>query len=232
MIVNKDTGANCRFAPNRGFTLVEILLAMLITSILVLGIRGMYHQAHVLWSEVEDTRPIYHAARIITETLRQEVSGLYFPPVEEDNSEPVFSLTYLPTGQIDLLFYTLTPSWKSGIELSRMAKVRYAFTKDESTGEAILYRTEQLCASEKLLGGENTEVILTGISDFYVWADNPNPNTSGDLWMQSYDSKDKPPKAIKILIRWKGTRNSDLSGFEASFPILCQGPIQPQESGT
>ena len=54
----------------RAFTLVEVLVAMLITSFLVLGINGAYRQAHLLWSAVEKERPVYESSRQVIESLR------------------------------------------------------------------------------------------------------------------------------------------------------------------
>ena len=91
-VVDQDDMRRCK-----GFTLMEILLAMLITSILILGVNAAYRQAYLLWSNVEDSRPAYHAARLITETLRRELSCLYFPEVaEQEDSGPPFSLICSP----------------------------------------------------------------------------------------------------------------------------------------
>ena len=230
-MLGMDIATDCARVRCRGFTLVEILLAMLITSILVLGIRGMYRQAHVIWSAAEDKRPVYHAIRIITETLRQETSGLYIPPAGEDDSEPVFALTYIPGQQTELLFYTLTPSWRGGLESSRMARVRYIFTKDEDSGEAVLSRTEQPCAGEKLIGAESSDIVVTGLSDFRISVANPNSDARGELWIPSYDSKDRPPRAVKMLLKWKNPEDTAPSEFEASFPIICQASLGPTEAG-
>lgn len=131
------------------FTLVEILIAMLITSILVLGINTAYRQAHLIWQSAESKRPIYHNARIIFETLRQELSCLYFPQLPDQEPNHPFNLSSLPDGTAELSFYTLTPSWTTAPQSSLIAKVRYSFCKDTDTDQTLLIRTEQLCSGEK-----------------------------------------------------------------------------------
>ena len=211
--------------PHRGFTLVEILLVMLITSVLVLGINAAYQQAHLLWSNIEAQRPVYDNARLITETLRQEISGLYLPQTSETEKDNLFELSTLPDGTVNLTFYTLTPSWKESLFSSRIAKIRYNFARDNSTGENLLERAEQFCAGEKMIGQESSNVILKGLSDFKIWCAVPDSGSSSDLWKQSYSSERTPPKAIKILLKWPATKGSSETSFETSILVSCQTPL-------
>jgi prepilin-type N-terminal cleavage/methylation domain-containing protein len=207
-----------------GFTLVEILLVMLITSILILGVNAAYRQAHLLWSNAEDTRPIYHTARLITETLRSELSCLYFPPTKNEDDSP-FKLLFLPDEKTELTFYTLAPSWTGSLESSRIAKVTYRFAKDRQTEETVLQRFEQPCAGEKIIGKEDSEVAAKGLSGFRVWAVDPNSSSYGDLWKQSYNSKDKPPKAVKVLLEWPAAEGMRDVRFQFSTLISCESPV-------
>lgn len=209
-----------------GFTLIEILLAMLISSILILGVNAGYRQAHLLWSNVENRRPIYHTARLITETLREELSCLYFPPTKEEQDSP-FKLSASPNGTTKLTFYTLTPSWKGSSQASRIAKVRYSFTRDPDAEETLLQRFEQPCAGEKIIGKESSEIIVKGLSDFRVWAAVANSDSPGDLWKLSYDSKNTPPKALKVSLKWAASPNLPEMGFQTIILIPCQGSLTP-----
>jgi len=209
----------------RGFTLVEILLVMLITSVLVLGINAAYRQAHLLWSNIEAQRPIYDNTRLITETLRQEISGLYFPQTKEAEKDNPFELSTLPDGTVNLTFYTLTPSWGESLFSSRIAKIRYSFGRDNATGENSLERAEQFCAGEKIISQENSNVILKGLSDFKIWCAVSDSGTPSDLWKQSYSSDRTPPKAIKILLKWPATKNVPEISLETSILVPCQAPF-------
>lgn len=211
---------------NKGFTLIEIMLAMLITSILVLGINAAYHQAHLIWSSAEIRRPFYQTARIITETFRQELSCLYIPPLTEEE-DFAFELLYLPNDKTELAFYTLTPSWKGGMESSRPAKVHYRFAKDLDTGETLLERFEQPCSGEKIIGRESSDVVAEDLSEFRVWIADPNSGPSGDLWKDSYNSKDIPPKALKVLLQWPATKKEPVIEFKCCILIPNQGPLTP-----
>ena len=209
---------NNDFKRQKGFTLVEILLAMLITSILLLGVNTAYRQAHLIWSNTENKRPIYHTARLLTETLRQELSCLYYPPVTEDENCP-FELLYLPNEKTELIFYTLTPCWKGGLESSRVARIRYTFNRN--AGSFILERFEQLCGAEKVIGKESSDLVIEGLSDCRIWVANPNSGSTGDLWMESYNSKDTPPKALKVLLTWPATNKTPEMIFQSCTLIPC-----------
>lgn len=212
-----------KLAGYKGFTLIEILLAMLITSILILGVNTAYRQAHLIWSNTENRRPIYHTARLITETLREELSCLYFPPTTEENDSP-FKLSSLPHETIELTFHTLTPSWKGSLKSSRVAKICYRFTKNADTEETILQRFEQPCAGEKIVAKGSSDVVVKGLSDFRVWVIDPNSGSYGDLWKQSYNSKDTPPKALKVSLKWAATIKVPEINFQSCILIPCNSP--------
>ena len=211
----------------KGFTLIELLLVMLITSTLVLGINAAYRQAHLMWSSIESRRPIYHTARLVTETLREELSCLYFPPTTEEQKNTSFKLLTLPNETTELAFYTLTASWKGSLGSSRIAKVRYSFTRDTDTEETVLERFEQPCAGEKTIGAESSDVIVRGLSDFRLWAAETASGSSGELWRQSYSSNDTVPKALKVSLRWAATKDVPVIDFETSIAIPCQMPLSP-----
>ncbi|MHC4742282.1 MAG: PulJ/GspJ family protein [Planctomycetota bacterium] len=213
----------------KGFTLMEILLAMLITSILILGVNAAYRQAYLLWSNVEASRPAYHAARLITETLRQELACLYFPPASEqadraghEDSGPPFSLISLPSDETELSFFTLTPAWKGSLESSRIAKVSYRFGKDPDTGELLLDRFESPCSGEKIIGLPTYDLVAQGLADIKMFVAGPGSEPGANSWQQSYDSREAPPKALKIRLEWPKTKDTDAIEFEAAFRIICQ----------
>jgi prepilin-type N-terminal cleavage/methylation domain-containing protein len=213
-----------------GFTLVEILLVMLITSILVLGVNAAFHQAHAIWASAEDRRPFYHHARLILDTLREELAGLYLPPVAE-GQEPPFRLASLPDGSVELAFDTLSPSWKGDLASSRIARVCYVFAKDPAARQTILRRMEQPWAGERPIGIEAASVVATGLSAFLVQALMPRDarGTGQEGWQASYESKDKAPRALKVELRWDLKDRREQLRFESCLWISAEAPLQPEE---
>jgi prepilin-type N-terminal cleavage/methylation domain-containing protein len=214
-----------RLVGSKGFTLVEILLAMLITSVLILGINAAYQQAHLIWSSAEYQRPIYHTARLITETLRQELSCLYIPQISEEGN-CAFELVYLPNEKTELAFYTLVPCWKGSLGSSRPAKVRYRFTRNRETGKMLLERSEQLCAGEKTVGTESSDVVVEGLADFRAWVIDPNSSPRRPSWKESYNSKETPPKALKVFLKWEATDRAPEVSLSCRTLIACESPLR------
>ena len=218
----------CNLSAKKGFTLIEILLAMLIASILILGLHFAYQQAHRIWLNAESRRPVYHNARVIIETLRQELSCLYFPQIEDEDANTPFVLSALPDGTAELAFYTLNPSWTGGIKSpavpaarrgrSRMARVRYGITRDQDSGEITVERFEQPFSGEKAIGKEYSDVLFKGLTDFKIWAAEPDFTE----WKESYDAKDRPGRAIKIAVKTKTAKDIPEIDFQASILVPCQ----------
>lgn len=212
---------------SRGFTLVEILLAMVIGAILVLGINATYTQAHRLFSSAEDKRPLYHAARLITETLRAELACAYLPPDVNELEDNLFELAFLPNQGVELTFYTLTPSWKGGLESSRPAKVRYNIDRDPGTGLSVLERFEQPCASEVIIGAETSDIITDNLVDFRVWVVDPNSGSRDITWQESFSSRDSLPKACRISMTFTTDDNKTQEEFRADLFLPTEAALLP-----
>ena len=97
-----------------GFTLVEILVVLVISSVLIMGLHAILQQARLLWSSVEQTRPVFHEVRNLTHILRQELAGVYYPVMEDNDAAPPLVLTSHPQGEVELTFFTSSPSWRQG----------------------------------------------------------------------------------------------------------------------
>ncbi|UCG49935.1 MAG: prepilin-type N-terminal cleavage/methylation domain-containing protein [Phycisphaerales bacterium] len=219
-----DESSHRQAGDRTGFTLIEILLAMLITSILVLGVNTAYRQAHLIWSKAENLRPVYHTARIVTDTLRQELSCIYCPPADS-NDGPRFALVSLPGKRTELLFYTLTPAWTGDIESSRVARIRYQFGMDSDTQEMVLVRFEQPCSGEKPIAKETSQLVARGLSDLAAWVADPNSGSRANPWKRSYKSKDAPPRALKVRMNWPATDKFPATSLEFCTLIPCESTI-------
>jgi len=192
-----------------GFTLVEVLLAMLITSVLVLGLNAAFKQAHLITSHAENSRPMYQNARLITDLLRKELSGLYVPHELADNAS-CFQLT-----DDTLEFFTLTPSFTASSASCHMAKVRYNFAKD------VLHRHEESYAGEKQIATQVSDIAAKGLSKFKISVYDRDEKK----WKDQYTSKQAPPGAVKVSFCWAKTDDTPKIDFESAFLITCQGTI-------
>jgi prepilin-type N-terminal cleavage/methylation domain-containing protein len=213
------------FVGNTGFTLVEILLVLLVTSVLVLGVNAAFKQAHALWSRIEKKRPLYQQTRLLVDTVRQELAGLYMPKPDEDNESAPFSLSSLPDGATKLSFFTANSSWKSSVMSDRASRICYEFASDSEP--KTLSRTEQTCSGEKDISVERKEIILTGLSGLRILAADPNSGAGADSWKENLECRQKPPKAVRISLDWFSDGKEHVI-FETTIPVVCQEQTTPQ----
>ncbi len=208
-----------------GFTLIEILLVMLITSVLVLGVNAAFRQAHMLWARAEKQRPVYQKTRLFFDTLTEELACLYIPNIDDEQPAP-FSLSALPDGTIRVSFFTMNPTWKNTVISNFPAKVSYEFTTNPDSGRRFLSRTEQLFSGEKAVAIEQEETILEGFSWITIQAADPDASSLADSWKSDLQCRQSPPKAVKILLKWPRDELTDFE-FETIIKITCRGQMTP-----
>ena len=212
-----------RWKRRSGFTLIEILLVMLITSILVLGVGAAFRQGHMLWSRAEEQRPVYQKSRLILETMREELSYIYMPTIGEE--EPAgFSLSALGDGTVKLTFLTLNPAWRNTAISNLPARVSYEFKTDSDSGRSVLSRTEELFSGEKAVGLERKEIVLEGFSGVVIEASDPEIESLEDSWKSELQSRKRLPRAVRIVLKWARDEESDFE-FETIVKIVCQGQL-------
>ena len=215
-------------APRMGFTLVEVLLVMLITSVLVLGISGAYRQARQLYSQVEGPRHQYHMYGNVIESLRADLAALYMPPVEEGKTS--FALSAQPDGSIDLMFYSLSPLWRTGAAGARSAVVQYRFVQHQGAGESTLERLETPCAGESIIGEPVSETVAEGKFEFHVWVVDADSDGSEQSLRTSHESHERPPKALKVRLECAEAGHIFPVTFETLIEIPCESLVQGQDS--
>jgi len=209
----------------RAFTMVEILVAMLISSILVLGIHAAHRQARLVFYQVQDRLPIFREGRMITELLRNELTGVYLPPEaqpqEGDNESQntnSFNLLSLPDATSVLEFYTLTPSRRGHLATSRMARISYSYA------EGNLTRIEQAYSGEKKLGPQYTDIISSNLAEMSYAAFDAGARE----WKPSFSSGRAPPKAIKITLYIKSKKNIPKTEFATTVFIPTQAALMKE----
>lgn len=209
-----------------GFTLIEILLVMLITSVLVLGVNAAFSQAHMLWSGAEKQRPVYQKTRLFFDMLTKELVCLYIPKIDDQQQLAPFILSAFPDGTVMLSFLTMNPAWKNTAISNLPAKVGYVFTTDSDSGRRVLSRVEQLFSGEKAVSSEQKETILEGFTGITIHAADPDTGSLADSWKSELRYSQRPPRAVKILLKWPKDEQTDFE-FETIIKIASQGQITP-----
>jgi len=208
-----------RIFHQNGFTLIEILLVMMITTILAAGINASYRQVSSVSNYIEQQRDIYQQGRDLIATLRNELSGLYIPASADANSNQDSFILSVTNDSGELTFFTMTPAWNQIAACGKIAKVTYSFKKTNET--ALLSRSEQLYSGGKAITQESSQVIDEKLAGFDIQVTD-SFGTNKDSWQKTYNSKSSVPKAVKIQIKYPDGKKQTYTDFNTTFAIRCE----------
>ena len=133
-----DSNRRARF--EKGFTLVEILVAISILAILLTSVYGIFSSVSMTRERLDADSAEYHRARVLFDRLGRELRGAYFQP---RNSNLVFTGKAVDDRQVELELTTsaVSPLSQTG---SGIAKVHYLLIEDQEDKASglVLMRSE------------------------------------------------------------------------------------------
>jgi general secretion pathway protein J len=124
----------------RGFTLVEVLVAISILAILLTSVYGIFSSVSLVRERLDADSAEYHRARVLFDRLGRELRGTYFQPRSRDL---VFAGRRVDNGSFELELTTSAVSPLSQVG-SGIARVHYLLVEDEenSADGLVLMRSE------------------------------------------------------------------------------------------
>jgi general secretion pathway protein J len=129
-------------ADQRGFTLIEVLLAIFIGSLLLTSVYGIFSSVSNAKNRLESEGESYHQVRIFFDRIGGELSSLRLIPVKQ---QAVLQSDRTLEGEPALEFTTELVSpllqQKGGV-----SRVRYELRRNDET--AALYRSEQVLLAD------------------------------------------------------------------------------------
>ncbi len=144
----------------RGFTLIEVLLAILIGSLLLTTIYGTFSSVSNAKNQLEQEGEAYHQVRIFFDRIGGELRSLRLTPV---NKQPVLMSDKTFEGEAALEFNTELVSpllqQKGGI-----SRVRYELRQEEEL--ATIYRSEQVLLAD--LAPSEALPFVEGLKSFQI----------------------------------------------------------------
>ncbi|MBW2057673.1 MAG: prepilin-type N-terminal cleavage/methylation domain-containing protein [Deltaproteobacteria bacterium] len=129
-----------------GFTLVEMVVAMVILAVLLVTAYGVFSSSYSALHRVNPARDIYHTARVVLDRMTEEIQSAYYgtglgytglvgKDYEEDGA-PMDSLTFSTMANFD---------WIKGVEGVRESdflKISYRLVKGEEEEGKVLIRRQ------------------------------------------------------------------------------------------
>ncbi|MEA2101538.1 MAG: prepilin-type N-terminal cleavage/methylation domain-containing protein [Thermodesulfobacteriota bacterium] len=139
------SGHNRFFMAGRGFTLVEILMAMAITAIVVTIINMTFFRSHEVISSVRDTSEVYEMVRIAMARMVRDVNCAYLPsrdrPIVEDDLAMyrfIGNDEYGPEAAMDRICFTTASDIGMGNFAGNICEVDY-FLKEMEDKDDLYY---------------------------------------------------------------------------------------------
>jgi prepilin-type N-terminal cleavage/methylation domain-containing protein len=150
---------------HRGFTLVELMVALSISTVLVLAVHTAFRMGMRLSRREEGREQLETKSRQVVRLLRAELSGAYFPPKQDGKPAPFRFQRLQDTGEWVLAFFTATPAYHPDQPPGFCAQVTYEYRRPEgqAKGTGVLIRREALAAGEELVGEATADVVADGI---------------------------------------------------------------------
>jgi general secretion pathway protein J len=177
---------------DKGFTLLEILVAISIASLLLLAIYGVFGSLSQARDQVESRGAVYHQARVLYDRLGKELHSL--APAYSTGVQQLLSLSggKDDRGQTYLELDSLAATPMSGAA-GIAATVRYLWAEDTTPGstEKALYRSERM----RWATGDDQPGprLLAAVADFDV------SFFDGTQWQQDWpQNATKLPDAVRI----------------------------------
>lgn len=124
----------------KGFTLVEVLVAISILAILMTSVYGIFSSVSLARDRLEADSAEYHRARVLFDRLGRELRGTYFQPSDK-NLAFIGSSTDDGTLELELTTSAVSPLSQMG---SGIARVHYLLVEDREAAakSLVLMRSE------------------------------------------------------------------------------------------
>jgi general secretion pathway protein J len=210
----------------RGFTLLEVLLALTLLAVLMTLVEGVYSGvSRSSRDAAQDTREVHEAA-VFLDRLANEISAAYVsPPADPTLSTSWFVLTLDIDGRASLAFTTrLSPEEPSDALTGRPAEVAYYVERDEDGVARLRRRSSWEVDTDPEEGGLPYDALpdlaLTRL-DIQCY--------DGEEWHDTWDSRERTqapylPSALSVEIAWGDPDHERV--LRTSIPVYGSGETQ------
>jgi prepilin-type N-terminal cleavage/methylation domain-containing protein len=175
------------------FTLTELLVALTISSIIMLAVVGSFGLGLRVWRKVEDRQPIDETSRRVLALIRRELAGVYLP------SSPLAGVnaTFQDEGPHKISFFTANPGYHYDRPSGLCARVTYEYK------DGVLTRSEEPVATDMPLAAAVTEVLAEELSNvtFACIQGSALPSHGSSPPADS----SCPPELVQVRLEWPTT---------------------------
>ncbi|HEY3418476.1 MAG TPA: prepilin-type N-terminal cleavage/methylation domain-containing protein [Armatimonadota bacterium] len=190
----------------RGFTIIEILVAMSIFVLFVSSVYGAFRQANKSTVGTEERAEVYQTARVLIEKINRELRSAYQPRTATTSSLVGEDTEGDPTApQFDkLTFITTAHSMTTGEEpAGDVCQVQYLIGQDADENPLGLYMVENphpgLEPDNEVRDPQEVSDLVVGMNCKYL-----DPDT--DEWVDDWTDRPQLPKAVRVELALQAKR--------------------------
>lgn len=217
------------FMSLKGFTLIEVVVALMILGLILLIILGAFRLGVSAWEKGESVKEDYQKVRIISHLISQQIKSAFPYKIKAQKAEGDY-LAF--EGKLhSLRFVSALPIRAQQPEGFVYATYKFKEGGKEG-GRLILYEQRVLNKDffEEELKEESGVTLLEGVSDVrleYYQEEDPTKNRD-EGWVEEWNAKEEKqlPKALKMVILH---RNEKGKGEEIPITILTSLPANQFE---
>ena len=205
-----------RFRSERakGFTLVEVLVAISIFIIAISSIYGIFTSISSTKDKLDQNSETYHQARVVLDRIGREIHGIYVHKIDDAN---ILKGGFNEQGQVFFELST-TATVSLNIDGIRFVSVRYDSVADQESedGSYVIMRTEKPLLGSMSLQDFPAMRMATGIKNLRI------RYFSENTWQDQWDAKLQGlPDMLEVLLTAydkNGEETPFLTAF--TFPAL------------
>nr|WP_320049900.1 GspJ family type II secretion system protein [uncultured Desulfuromonas sp.] len=202
---------SCSTDRSAGFTLIEVLVAIMLLSLVMTTVYGVFSALSTTQKRLQGDSEAYHQARVIFDRLAREIRTCY---LDTGNSRSTFSSGIDSLGQPYLEFAS-TSVLTTGHTPGGVSHVRYALETDLGQSVGTLYRSAQpLYMTDEVARRQRMSNQITRISwRFY----------DGNDWQDEWDSSITRtlPQTVEMQIVVHSATGQDvelMTAFDLTMP--------------
>jgi len=206
---------------NKAFTLLEILIAATISSIVMLGLYSAFQSGILTYDRIESSDQTYRTARVILQKLEHELKNSFC--FKSDDCK--FS------GTADTLdFYSSPDIYLEAKKFPYPASISYSL-ENNILKKAVLAASQLISAPQS---PEPQEIAgdIGEINFQFAEASQDNSVKWQDSWAKESEENQKKtlPAALKIKLVIKEKKRNDREGKTAEFSTVIDIPAASQET--
>lgn len=203
---------------DKGFTLLEIVIAIFIFALIVSTVLGVYRGTFAIMDETETQEDTYQTARIALERITSDLACAYLTEAGRsprtdplDSEEVLFHGEAKETGGLpcgELRFLSLAHlDFSEQRPLAEPAEITYYGATDQEKGLLHLYRSDTSLSREKPESGTGGVILCKGLSSIQFTYYDANGQSHEDWNSSDGPFKGKLPARVAIRMEFPNPRD-------------------------